>query len=415
MTAGAAPSTDLVAVRPSSHAAIIDVAGVPIAFGLSWRRLRGLGGPDREAREEARRLGAVGVVVRPQRRHFAVARALELPCMRRVRVAAAAVADAFPHALIGAWPLPGGQWWCVALDRGEPYPLFGDQLVADEAAARTWFEQHRAENDWSTLAVPVAWEASRATPIDLAEILSAGGGSSLEPVRRGLPVSLGQAAAGATAIAILAVGGLWLMDPVPPPVRSPAPKPTREAEPPPSIIAAPSTVAAACVRLIEAVSPALPAAGWSGTRAECRVDHVARAVHLTTIVRPLVEEVIGLLPLQLDGATVDHAQGIAVIERDGPLGSAGRPLPDVAPAAGAMAQTLVTAAARAGIRLAVDARAQQSGQTALHWAAGEIRYLPALLHALDPVPGIRVVAIDLDLNTFHWTVRGEAHVAAFVS
>lgn len=415
MTAGPGLRADPVAVRPTSDAAIIDVAGVPIAFGLSWRRLRGLGGPDREAREEARRIGAAAVVVRPQRRHFAFARELELPRMRRVRVAAAAVADAFPHALIGAWPLPGGQWWCVALDRGEPYPLFGDQLVADETAARTWFERHRPENDWSTLAVPAAWEANRATPVDLAEILSRGGGASLEPVRRGLPVSLGRVAAGIAAIAILGLSGLWLFAPAPQPVRSPAPKPIREAEPPPSIIPAPSTVAVACVRLIEAVSPALPSAGWSGTRAECRVDHVARAVHLTTTVRPLVKEVIGLMPIQVDGATIDHAQGIAVIERDGPLGTAGRPLPDVAPAAGGMAQTLVTAAARAGVRLAVDPLARQAGQTALHWMAGEIRYLPALLHALDPVPGIRVIAVDLDLNTFLWTVRGEAHVAPFAS
>src|SRR3546814_21097927 len=50
--------------------------------------------------------------------------------------------------------------------------------------------------------------------------------------------------------------------------------------------------------------------------------------------RPLVKEVIGLMPIHVDGATIDHAQGIAVIERDGPLGTAGRPLPDVAPAAG---------------------------------------------------------------------------------
>src|SRR3546814_13491600 len=76
-----------------------------------------------------------------------------------------------------------------------------------------------------------------------------------------------------------------------------------------------------------------------------------------------------------------------------------------------MAQTLVSAAARAGVRLAVDPLARQPGQTALHWTTGEIRYLPALLLALDPVPGIRVIAIDLDLNTFLWTVRGEAHVA----
>src|SRR3546814_6749720 len=118
------------------------------------------------------------------------------------------------------------------------------------------------------------------------------------------------------------------------PVRSPSPKPIREAEPRPSIIPAPSTVAVACVGRIEAVRPALPAAGWAGTRAECRVDHIARAVHLTTTVRPLVKEVIGLMPIHVDGATIDHAQGIAVIERDGPLGTAGRPLPDVAPAAG---------------------------------------------------------------------------------
>src|SRR3546814_3451352 len=91
-------------------------------------------------------------------------------------------------------------WWCAALDRGEPYPLFGDQLVADETAARTWFERHRPENDWSTLAVPATWEANRATQVDLAEILSRGGGSSLEPVRRGLPVSLGRVAAGIAAI-----------------------------------------------------------------------------------------------------------------------------------------------------------------------------------------------------------------------
>src|SRR3546814_15809862 len=102
-------------------------------------------------------------------------------------------------------------------------------LVADETAARTWFERHRPENDWSTLAVPATWEANRATQVDLAAILSRGGGSSLEPVRRGLPVSPGRVAAGIAATAILRLGGPRLFAPAPPPVRSPAPPPTRAA------------------------------------------------------------------------------------------------------------------------------------------------------------------------------------------
>ena len=396
---------------PQRSAAVFDFAGTAIAFGLSWRRLRGHAAPDREARTQARLSGATAVAIRPQRRHYGLARNLDLPRMRRVKVAAASIADAYPHSLIGAWPLPDGRWWCAALNGGEVYPQFGDLLVEDERAAADWFTAYRDECDWSTLAVPQNWEPRRAAPVDLAAILSAHAGTTLEPVRSSWRGSPRRVAASALALATIGLGSAWLLMPDRKPTRPPPPvAPTK-----PSIasIHTPTAFAVTCLRLIEAVSPLLPSAGWSGTRSECSLEPGTTQVHLKTSVKPLVREALGWLPIAQEGTTVDHVQGTATIERVAALPTTGRPAPDPAPDAAALAQILVSAATRAGARLAIDPSARLPGQTLLRWSADSIRYLPAVIAAFETVPGVRLTALELDLNTFGWILRGEAHVAPY--
>ena len=391
-------------------AAIIDVAGMQVAFGLSWRRLKGFASPDHEARSEARRLGAAAVVVRTQKRHFGFARDLDLPRVRRARVAAASVADAFPHTMMGAWALPDGRWWCVALDRGEVYPMFGDLVVADEAAARQWFTERRPENDWSTLAVPVEWDPERARPQDLDLLIANNSGATLDPVRGGLPGTPTRIVAGVALVAVAVAGAYWTFKPAPRPKRPP-PKPVVAVEPAPRIIPSPAAVAATCAQLLEAVSPALPSAGWTGTRAECAADFTAMQVVLTATVRPLVPEAPGLLPIRVDGVAVDFAKGAAVITRSAPLPLVGGAPPATPPTASEMAQTLVSAATRAGARLAVDPTARIPGQTQLRWTADSIVHLPTVIAALGEVAGVRLTGMDLDLNSFSWTLTGEADVS----
>jgi|GEM_PF-902498 len=395
--------------RPS--AAIIDVAGMQAAFGLSWRRLKGHASPDREARAEARRLGAAAIAVRPQKRHFGFARDLDLPRVRRVRVAASAIADAYPHTMMGAWPLPDGQWWCVALDRGEVYPMFGDLLVPDEAAARRWFDERRPENDWSTLAVPADWDLERARPEELDHLFAAHSGTVLEPVRGSFPATPARIAAGVAVLAVAGLGAIWLLGPEQRPKRPSPPRPVVAAPPASRVVPSPATVAAVCTRLIETVSPALPSVGWTGTRAECVADFAAMEVRLTATVRPLTPEVPGLLPIRLDGAIIDFAKGAAVIERAAPLPAVGRVPPDTSPIAAVLAQELVSAAARTGARLSVDPMARLPGQSILRWTADGIVYLPNVIRALNDIAGLRVTGMDLDLNSFTWTLTGEANVS----
>lgn len=396
---------------PQRSAAVLDFAGAPIAFGLSWRRLRGHAAPDREARAEARLSGAAAVAIRPQRRHYGLARNLELPRMRRVKVAAAAIADAYPHSLIAAWPLPDGRWWCAALNGGEVYPQFGDLLVDDEQAAADWFSTYRHECDWSTLAVPHAWEPGRAAPVDLGTILAAHTGTTLEPVRSSWPGSPRRVAASVLVLATIGLGSVWLLMPERKPTRPPPP--VAATKPSIASIHTPTAFAATCLRLIESVSPLLPSAGWSGTRSECSLEPGMTQVRLKTSVKPLVREALGLLPIAQEGTTVDHVQGTAMIERIAALPTTGRPAPDPAPDAAALAQTLVSAATRAGARLAIDPGARLPGQTLLRWSADSIRYLPAVIAAFEAVPGVRLTALELDLNTFGWILRGEAHVAPY--
>lgn len=409
-----APDPDTVhAPSPAERrqgAAIIDICGMQVAFGLSWRRLKGYAAPDREARAEARRLGATAVVVRTQKRHFGFARDLDLPRVRRARAAAASIADAFPHTMMGAWALPDGRWWCVALDRGEVYPMFGDLIVADEAAARQWFTERRPENDWSTLVVPVEWDPDRARHQDLDLLLANNSGATLDPARSGLPGTPARIVAGVALIVVAAAGAFWMLTPTPRPKR-PLPKPVVAAEPPPTIIPSPAAVAATCAKLLEAVSPALPSAGWTGTRAKCAADFTAMQVLLTATVRPLVPEAPGLLPIRVDGVAVDFTKGAAVITRSAPLPSVGSASLAAPPTASEMAQRLVSAATRVGARLAVDQTARIPGQTKLRWTADNIVHLPTVIAALNEVAGVRLTEMDLDLNSFAWTLTGEVDVS----
>ncbi len=463
-------SAPVLAAPPRAGATILEIAGAAFAFGLSWRRLKGDAAADREACAEARRLGAVAVAVRAQKRHFGFARGLELPRLRRVRVAAAAVADAFPHTMLGAWPLADGRWWCVALDRGEVYPLFGDRIVADEVAARRWFDDHRQENDWSTLAVPVAWERERATEVDLDPILAGHATTALEPVaavtwvpRRAAALTTALAVAGAAALWLLVEIGSGAPRPVPVAVAPPPALPSPDPLPSPALLAPPTVVAAICARLLRGVGPALPGAGWRGTSAECRLDAEAMRVRLTATARPVVAEVMGLLPIRLAGVTVDHAQGVALIERSlalpsrqslsgspsepryGPphrAASRGRgPEPDADHRGGARRDPAVGRAVgasqvatrrhsppsaaplpapRVATGLALPSRAASSpgsvadarpAASVLRWSAREVASLAVAVAALEAVAGLRLTRIGLDLNSFVWTLEGEADVA----
>jgi len=398
------------------------INGRRFVFGGEWRVVGKASVIEKTARTDAKDEGMPLFGVRKNQLQYGLFNVPELPRFARMFSIAAALSDAAPYSVLGAFQFRDFYW--IGQTKGTIVSTDGgDQIFADEVAAREAFNTLRERGGFQQVYAPDAWQIPGAKSADIARVIGVRTGGTLSRAKADYKLLIA-AAAVAGLVGVVAyntsdiyryLAKTYFKGSKPPKIlQSMAPPPQQPAHPPIGAIIPAAYTLAFCLNRVDPTTVGTPAPGLALNSILCGLNK-DRALEAAYIYQAERASVLSAIRLTVPDADIQLSSRTVTLRELPPF-----PFPVLQPDQLTTRQDLETSLIAIGERFggAATIAAQQllPGQALTPWQRITFNLttdqaLPAFAGYLAALPGLSVNTIKYTARQkTPWTITGEAYV-----